>query len=132
MASKLPRFLLTDPFTVPPTEAEQKALTPEQVALDADVTGMLPKSISELLGNPDQQYYFQNDHGKKCLTKHTPPSTQPTQAQLDQRQRMKGARSAWQSLTPEEKEVWNTDPRRHDFQLPGYQYFIRQWLRGLI
>jgi len=132
MPSKLPRFLLTDPFTVPPTQEEQKALTPEQVTLALDVTGMLPQVVSDLLGDPDQQYYFQNDHGKKCLTRYTPPSTPPTQAQLDAWAHFGDAVRAWQALTLEQKEVWNTDPRRHDFRLPGYQWFLRQWLRGKI
>jgi hypothetical protein len=132
MPSMLPRILIVDPFVVPPTPAEQKALTPEQVLLSADARGMLPNGLNEFLANPDQLYYFQRDGAKTCLTRYTPNTHTPSEAELAAQQNFAAAVAAWQALTPEEKEFYDQAPGAHDRALPGYQFFISEFLRGRI
>lgn len=132
MPSMLPRIPIVDPFLVPITPTEQKALTPEQVLLSADAIGMLPNEYSQFLGDPDQLFYFQRDHGKTCLTRYTPRTSPPSEAELAGQLLFAQAVHAWQAMTPEQKEVWNTDPRRHEKRLPGYQFFLSEFMRGRI
>jgi hypothetical protein len=132
MPSMLPRIIIVDPFVVPPTPTEQKALTPEQVLLSAGARGMLPEGLNQFLANPDQEYYFQNDHGKTCLTRYTPPTGPPSAAQLEQRERMREARAAWRTLSQVQKDFYTQAKGAHDRALPGYQFFISEFLKGRI
>ena len=132
MGSKLPRFLIVDPLTAPPTPEEQKALTAEQVLLSIDARGMLPKGLNVFLGDPDQEFYFQMDGLKVCLTRfnNAPPAKTP--ARLAQQDRYRQGKAAWRALTEEEKQVYIQDPRAHDRRLPGHHFYMSLFLRGLI
>jgi hypothetical protein len=132
MASKLPRNIYLDPFLVPITPDEQKALTPIQILFSADARGMLPEFISQLLGTPGQRYYLQRDHGKTCLTRYTPNTHTPSEAEIATQLNFAAAVAAWQALTTEQKEVWNHDSRGEDRALPGYQLFLSEFLKGRI
>jgi len=132
MASKLPRIIIVDPFMVPPTPAEQKALTPALVLLSADARGKIPSGLNAYLGDPDQDFYYQRDHGKTCLTRFKNGPYVKTPARLAQQGIFRRAVAAWQALTTEQEEVWNHDSRGEDRALPGYQLFLSEFLKGRI
>lgn len=132
MPSMLPRIIIVDPFVVPPTPAEQKALTPEQVLLSADARGMIPSVLNAYLGDPDQAFYFQRDWGKVCLTRFMNGPYEKTPARLARQEIFRQAVAAWQALTPEQKEIWNQDKRAADRALPGYDLFLSEFLKGRI
>jgi hypothetical protein len=121
-----------DPFGVPPTPTEQKALTPEQVLLSADARGMIPSVLNAYLGDPDQAFYFQRDKGKVCLTRFNNGVYEKTPARLAQQEKMRQAVAAWQALPPEQKEIWNQDKRAADRRLSGYDLFLSLFLKGQI
>jgi hypothetical protein len=132
MSSKLPRRLWLEPFDHPITPAEQEDITPDMVFPALTIIGKLPAIVSQWLGRPEQDFYFQRDGNKICLTRNNTPVLPPTPDQVAQRYLFAQAVAAWQALSPTEKDAWNNDQRRHDFNLPGYQFFLREFLRGRI
>jgi hypothetical protein len=132
MASKIPVNIMLNPLDHPITPAEQEGISPDMIMPGLRLIGKLPQAVRYALGRPDQDFYFQNDGGKICLTRNNTPPPAATPARLAQRELMRQARAAWRALTTEQKAIWNNDQRRHDFRLPGYQFFIREYLRGRI
>lgn len=130
MGSKLPRILIVDPFTAPPSPEEQKALTAEQVLLSLDARGRLPKGFSEFLGNPDQEYYFQMDGLKVCLTRFNNAPPVKTPARLAQQDRYRQGKAAWRALSDDEKRAYAQDPRAQDRRLPGHHFYMSLFLKG--
>lgn len=102
------------------------------VTLSAGFIGRLPDFISALLANPSQIYYFQNDGGKICLTRFKNRVATSSEAQGLTRSRFAEAVAAWQALTLEEKETYNQNQRAKERRLPGYQFFLSQFMKGKI
>jgi len=132
MASKIPVNILLNPLDHPVTPSEQKLISPFVLFPGVCMIGLLPPIVSAALGMPGQKFYFQRDWGKICLTRYNRGPVTQTPALVASKSRFAQAVAAWQALSPEEKAAWNSDQRRHDFRLPGYQFFLREYLRGKI
>ena len=92
------------------------------------VTGAEPEIPSEPRAEP-QEYYFQNDGGKICLTRYTPRPDPNSDAQQEYRGRFRDALDTWSILTNEEKDYWNRHPEALAESLPGRSVFIRHFIR---
>jgi hypothetical protein len=132
MGSKLPRRLWLEPFDHPITPTEQESITPDMIFPALTIIGKLPQVVREMLGSPEQDFYFQRDGNKICLTRNNTPVLPPTEAQQERRSFFAQAVAAWQALTDQQKTAYSQAKDAHDRRLPGYQYFLHLYLSGKI
>lgn len=132
MATKIPLNIMLNPLDHPITPTEQEGITPDMIFPGLRLIGKLPQAVRDALGRPDQDFYYQNDGGKICLTRNNTPPPEETPARAAQRALMAQARAAWRALSDEQRAAYSHDPRALDRRLPGYQFFISLFLKGRI
>lgn len=111
---------------------DQAAQTPWTVLRSLRGTGKIPKERMKEIDPSGQEYYFQRDAGKVCLTRLNWPDHEDTPAWRATKDKFTAAVKAWQALDPQTKNLWNTDKRRKQYRLPGYQLFLKLYMRGKI
>ncbi|MCJ7805605.1 hypothetical protein MUP46_03085 [Patescibacteria group bacterium] len=110
----------------------QSLETPFSVLFSIDARGLIPITRIAQLDPTGQDYYFQMDSGKVCLTRYTPrpdPNTEPQQAQ---RNKLVEANDAWSTLSPEAQESYRYHPLAKEKSLPPRQTFLSLFMRGKI
>lgn len=111
---------------------DQAAQTPWTVLRSFRATGKIPEDRMKEIDPTGQEYYFQNDAGKICLTRLNWPEHTDTPEWRATKDNFAAAVKAWQALDQETKDLWNTDPRRRQYNLPGYQLFLKLYMKGKI
>ena len=113
-------------------EQERSSHTPFTVLWSISAIGKVPRGRMLQLDPFGTDYYFQRDAGIFCLTRYRPRPDPDTDSQKAQRQKFKDAWSAWQALSPEEKEAWSHDPLAKMKNYRGIDAFFSKYLKGLI
>ena len=113
-------------------EQERATHTPFTVLYSAAATGLIPFQRMQQLDPSGKTYYFQRDAGMCCLTRYRPRPDPDTDAQRAQRQKFKDAWTAWQALSPGEKEAWRQDPLAKMKNYRGIDAFFSKYLKGMI
>ena len=79
-----------------------------------------------------QQYYYQMDHGKLCLTRFNNGPYEKTPARIEAQEKFKQAVENWSNMTSSEKKEWSEHPEAAWRELPGRNIYISYFMTGEI